>query len=45
MKLSLLKAMCVLGVVGILFAACGPKPAPGEKDREQAQQAIDQMPK
>jgi len=25
------------------FAACAPTPAPGEKDREHAQDAIDQM--
>lgn len=45
MKSSLLKAVCAFGLVAMVLSACGPKPVPGEKDREQAQQALDQMPK
>lgn len=45
MKHSLLKAAFAFAILGLVLSACGPKPTPGEKDREQAEQALDQLPK
>jgi len=39
------RILCAIGLMSLLLCACGPKPAPGEKDREQANQALDQLPK
>ena len=39
----ILLALSLLGL--LLLGACGTKPTPGEKDRDQGNQAIDQMPK
>ncbi len=44
MKFSL-RALCFLGLIAILFAACAPTVPPGEKDREHGEQATDQLPK
>ncbi|MEK7394823.1 MAG: hypothetical protein AAB214_19870 [Fibrobacterota bacterium] len=39
------RILCAIALTVVLLAACGPKPAPGEKDREEANKALDQMPK
>lgn len=45
MRLPILRALTLLSLAGLLLSACGPKPAPGETDRERGEQAIDQLPK
>lgn len=45
MKPELSRILVAVGLISTLLCACGPKPTPGEKDREEANQALDQMPK
>lgn len=44
-RIHLFRALCSLALVALLACACGPKPTPGEKDRERGEQAVDELPK
>jgi hypothetical protein len=45
MRPSALRLLTLLGLFGILLAACAPTPTPGEKDRERGEDAVDRLPK
>ena len=34
-----------LALAGLVLSACGPKPTPGEVDRQRGEEAVDQLPK
>ena len=35
----------LIALIGAVFTACAPATAPGEKDRERGEDAINQLPK
>jgi hypothetical protein len=41
----LVRAFGLLALIGLVATACGPKPTPGEKDRERGEQAVDELPR
>lgn len=45
MRRSFLRLLTLASLVGLVLTACAPTPAPGEKDRERGEDAVDQLPK